>query len=277
MRRSGRLVLLALALLSLACPALDGGDYSVERRIRYAGVPGGGDPRVGDLYRPVGAGPFPAVLVVHAGSWRSGSRSEMARFARRYASAGYVVFNVDYRLAPEHRYPAQLDDVRAAFGWLHANAHSLSVDPDRIAAMGYSAGAHLALLLGLTPPPDGVRPRAVVAGGPPTDLTEYPDSPVLAELIGGSGGELPERYREASPISYVSADDPPVLLYHGTLDEKVSVEQSRRLIEKLRGAGVAAELREEPWEGHATAFFLDGDSFRTTLAFLAAQMPPTAR
>src|SRR5206468_4942909 len=129
--------------------------------------------------------------------------------------------NVDYRLAPQFHYPTQLDDVRAAFGWLHAHASSLGVDPQRIAVMGYSAGAHLALLLGLVDPSDGVRPRAVVAGAAPSDLTAYPNSPVIAALIGGSGVDLPDAYADASPISHVSPGDPPVLLYHGRLDAMV--------------------------------------------------------
>jgi dipeptidyl aminopeptidase/acylaminoacyl peptidase len=111
-----------------------------------------------------------------------------------------------------------------------------------------------------------------VAGAPPTDLTEAPDSPILANLIGGSGEQFPEKYRDASPITHVSPGDPPVMLYHGTLDMRVAVEQSRRLYEQLRAAGVVAELREEPWAGHTTAYFLDGDSFRAALTFLGERM-----
>jgi acetyl esterase/lipase len=265
----------ALVLALTACAgSRDDTAWSVTKAVHYASAPVANDVRVGDLYRPIGAGPFPAVLLIHGGSWQRGSRSEMVKFARRFAGAGYAVFNVDYRLAPEHRYPAQLDDVRAAFAWLHAHARSLAVDPDRIAVMGYSAGAHLALLLGLAEVEGAPRPRAVVAGAAPSDLTAYPNSPVLAALIGGSGAALPDRYADASPVSHVSPGDPPVLLYHGALDGLVDVEQSRRLLEKLHSVGVPAQLLEEPWAGHATAFLIDGDSFRAALAFLAEQMPP---
>jgi acetyl esterase/lipase len=265
----------ALVLALTACAgSRERADYSVTEAVRYAGSPVANDERVGDFYRPDGAGPFPAVLLVHGGSWQRGSRSEMVKFARRFAGAGYAVYNVDYRLAPEHRYPAQLDDVRAAFAWLHAHARSLAVDPQRIAVMGYSAGAHLALLLGLAESDGAPRPRAVVAGAAPSDLTAYPNSPVLAALIGGTGAALPDVYADASPISHGSPDDPPVLLYHGALDAIVDVEQSRRLLEKLRSVEVAAQLLEEPWSGHATAFLIDGDSFSAALAFLAEQMPP---
>src|SRR5262245_56327520 len=207
MPRSSWLPLL-LALSSIACTGADRASYTVREAIRYAGPAGSHDARVGDLYRPTGDGPWPAVVIVHGGSWRSGSRTEMARFAERFANAGYAVFNIDYRLAPEYHYPTQIDDVRAAFRWLHARAPSLAIDPDRIAVMGYSAGANLALLLGLADA-GGPRPRAVVAGAGPTDLTEYPNSPVLAMWIGGSGAERPEMYEDASPISHVSPDDPP--------------------------------------------------------------------
>jgi len=184
------------------------------------------------------------------------------------------VFNVDYRLAPEHRYPAQLDDVRAAYGYLHAHARSLGVDPERIAVMGYSAGAHLALMLGLADARDGLRPAAVIAGAAPSDFTAYPDSPVLAALIGGSGRQLPDAYAKASPISHVSRDDPPVMLYHGAVDWIVDVAQSRRLLAKLHEEGVHAELFEVPWSGHGTAYLFDGEPFRAALEFLAEEMPP---
>jgi acetyl esterase/lipase len=263
----------ALALTTCA-GTHEGVGYSASESVRYASAPDPHDVRVGDLYRPSGSGPFPAVLLIHGGSWQRGSRSEMAKFAERFAAAGYAVYNVDYRLAPEHRYPAQLDDVRAAFEWLHAHARSLSIDPDRIAVMGYSAGAHLALMLGLSDPDGHPRPAAVVAGAAPSDLTAYPHSPVLAALIGGSGDVLPDAYAEASPISHVSPDDPPVLLYHGTLDALVDVEQSRQLLAKLREEGVPAELLEQPFSGHATSFLLEGDAFRAARVFLANRMPP---
>jgi acetyl esterase/lipase len=267
-----RRLLLAALLLTACASWTDSAQYSIKEEVRYAGASGSDDPRVGDVYRPDGKGPFPAVVLIHGGSWRTGSRWNMASLARRFVRSGYVVYNVDYRLAPEHRFPAQLDDVRDAFRWLHAHARSFAVDPDRIAVMGYSAGAHLALLLALSDPGGGPVPCAVVAGAPPTDLTEAPDSPVLANLIGGSGEEFPDAYREASPITHVSSDDPPVMLYHGTLDMRVAVEQSRRLYEQLRAAGVMAELREEPWAGHTTAYFIDGESFRAALSFLGERM-----
>src|SRR5687767_13735283 len=130
MVRHSRIALL-LPLLLAACVGSpdDAATYSVTEAVRYEGALDSGDERVGDLYRPRRAGPSPAVLIVHGGSWQRGSRSEMTRFAHRFAEAGYVVFNVDYRLAPQHHHPAQRDDVRAAFGWLHAHAGPLRVDP----------------------------------------------------------------------------------------------------------------------------------------------------
>jgi acetyl esterase/lipase len=265
--------LLSLVLPVMGCaarPASSG--FRVESDVRYAGAADGTDPRVGDLYRPDDGATHPAVLLIHGGSWMRGARSDMAKFARDLARAGYVAYTIDYRLAPAHRYPDQLADVRAAFAFLRASARSLAVDPDRIAVMGYSAGAHLALLLGLANEDGGPAPRAVVAGAPPTDLRAYPNSPVVEALIGGSGEELPEAYAEASPITHVSAGDPPVMLCHGTLDLVVDVEQSRRMFEALREAGVHAELLEEPLAGHTTVYLFDGDWFPAVLDFLAAQM-----
>jgi acetyl esterase/lipase len=265
--------LLLLLFALLGCVGSDAASYVVRDGVRYAGAPRSRDVRVGDLYRPNGPGPAPAVLLVHGGSWQRGSRADMARYARRFAAAGYAVYNIDYRLAPEHRYPAQLDDVRAAYAYLRKHARSLAIDPKRIAVMGYSAGAHLALMAGLSDARDGHRPAAVVAGAAPSDLTEYPNNPVLAALIGGSGLELPDAYADASPISHVSPDDPPVMLYHGALDSIVDVAQSRRLLAKLRQEGVHSQLLEEPWSGHGTAYLFDGESFRAMLEFLAEEMP----
>jgi acetyl esterase/lipase len=255
-----------IAALGACAITANSRSYRVAPALAY--VDGGTPKQVGDLYVPAGAGPWPAVLVVHGGGWIRGERADMDTFAKRLAQAGYAAYNIGYRLAPDDRFPAQLDDLRAALRWLHAHAAAHRIDPDRIAVMGYSAGAHLALMLGLDADADTPRVRAVVAGAGPTDLRVYPDSPFIKALIGGTPDQFAAAYATASPISYVSADDPPVMLYHGKLDGLVEVEQSQRLHQALIDAGVRSELVTPPLSGHITTFLFDGDTFARALQFL---------
>jgi acetyl esterase/lipase len=261
-----------LTALSLACASSpDARGFSVERDLAYGDAP----LQVGDLYRPAGAGPHPAVLLIHGGAWVRGDRANMQKFAERFAAAGFVAWNLEYRLAPDATWPAQLEDVRAALAWLRARAPGIDVDPERIAAMGYSAGGHLALLLALAEG-DGPRPAVVASGAGPTDLLAYPDSPLIAKLMGGDADALPDAWEDASPISHVSPGDPPVFLYHGALDRVVGVEQSRRLLARLREAGIPSELYEEPWSGHSTSYLLDRDAFARVLGFFEARLRPAS-
>ncbi|TJY55944.1 alpha/beta hydrolase [Sinimarinibacterium sp. CAU 1509] len=260
-----------IAALS-ACAGTDTLRYRTTPALAY--VDDGSAKQVGDLYVPEGAGPFPAVLVVHGGGWIRGERADMNKFARRLAEGGYAAYNIGYRLAPDDRFPAQLDDLRTALRWLHAHAEENRIDPDRIAVMGYSAGAHLALMLGLDPGTDTPRVRAVVAGAGPTDLRVYPDSPFIKALIGGTPDQFAAEYATASPITYVTPDDPPVMLYHGKLDGLVEVEQSLRLHQALIDAGVRSELATPPLSGHITTFLFDGDTFAQALQFLAETTAP---
>lgn len=222
----------------------------------------------GDLYVPQGLGPWPAVVVIHGGAWVRGERDDMEKFASRLVKAGYAVYNIDYRLAPAARFPAQLDDVRDALRWLHTHASEHAIDPERIAIMGYSAGAHLALMLGLTQSDEHPAVRAVIAGAAPSDLRGYNNSPVTRALIGGGAEDYPVPYAYASPITHVSPDDPPVLLYHGKQDRLVEVGQSERLYAALQAAGVRSELLIPPWGGHITTFLFDRETFTAAIDFL---------
>jgi triacylglycerol lipase len=179
--------------------------------------------------------------------------------ANALARAGYVVVNIEYRLAPAHKFPAQLEDCLDAFRWMCTHADELHINRDQLAIYGYSAGAHLACLLGLhTPPnePDLARPKAIVAGGTPADFEWIAeDSSALRYFLGGSRRQLPDVYRDASPITYVSADDPPVFLFHGERDSLVPLASAQRLYEKLKDNHVKVELFTLPGKGHIATFF----------------------
>jgi acetyl esterase/lipase len=223
-----------------------------------------GEALVWDIARPAaGAGPFPAVVCIHGGGWRSGDKSAFRPFVQLLAQRGYVAVTVRYRFAPAHPFPAQLHDVKAAVRALRARAGELSVDPDRIGAMGGSAGGHLALLLATTDADDGlegdgghagfssrVQAAASIAG--PVDLAQpFPQDVqfMLRDLLGGMPGEGSQAAR-ASPLTYLTADDPPLLAVHGTQDELVPYEQATSLVEACGRVGVSARLITITGGGH---------------------------
>ena len=242
--------------------------FSVERDRVYS-PPGWPETLRADIYRPGADGPRPAVLLIHGGGWAPPDRrSQMDSIAERLAARGYVVMNATYRLAPRHQHPAAVDDLRQALTWLRAQAGDLGARPDRVAAFGYSAGGHLATLLGALDAPAGQRIQAVVAGGAPTELAKWSNGKLVVRYLGGRPDEVPERYAAASPIRHVSADDPPVFLYHGTLDTVVPVDHATDYKAALDRAGVRNELYLERGRGHIAAFLFDGGAVDAALDFL---------
>ena len=236
---------------------------------------------------PVRATPRPAVVLVHGGGMWTGSRAHLADAARQLARAGYVAFSVDYRLVDaatgRHRWPAQLDDVQRAVRWMRANAAQYGLDPGRVGAFGWSAGGQLAALLGTRDTRDAASPLAahpsrvacVVDLAGDMDLAAYTSPPALDEvvaLLGGTPEEALERYRDASPLSWIDAQTAPFLVIHGAPDDVVPVAQSRRLVSALRAAGVEVEYEELPDAGHGDlTWFRVGPA---VLAFLGRHLRP---
>ena len=229
-----------------------------------------------DLYQPLGMqGAQPAVLLIHGGGWAAPDRREqMASIAERVAARGYVVMNATYRFAPQYIYPAPFDDLREALKWLRANAEQYNVDPNRVAAMGYSAGGHLAALLGVVEGPANVRVQAVVDGAGPTDLRKYQGGKLVPQFLGGTQQAVPQQFIAASPITHVTADDPPVFLYHGASDLLVPDHHSRDFKAALDAAGVHSEWYRQHLRGHITAFFTDGGAIDAALNFLDRRLRP---
>jgi len=197
-----------------------------------------------------------ANVVLHAGAWREGSKDENRRLLFDLARRGSVGVSPDYRLCPQSVFPAQVEDAKAAVRFLRANAASLKVDPERIGAMGFSAGGYLALMLGVTGPADGFegdkaspgasRVQAVVDFFGPTDLADGKFSATAKEFVscylGGSGDGVKELASRASPVSYVGSGDPAVLVFQGTRDALVPPAQVFALMEKLTSAGVSRRV-----------------------------------
>ncbi|MCY1079288.1 alpha/beta hydrolase [Archangium lansingense] len=212
-----------------------------------------------DLYRSAGATrPLPLVVVIHGGSWNSGDSTQLNWLNSYLAARGVAVAAINYRLAPRHTFPAQRDDALAALAWLKENASSLEIDPTRIAFLGRSAGGQLALLAAYTARDPAI--RAVVALYAPSDLNwgwVNPTNPLvmdspktLSEYLGGTPAQVQAHFDAGSPIDFVIPSSPPTLLVHGTRDELVLVEQSRRLARRLEQANVPYLELELPWATH---------------------------
>jgi len=249
----------ALPGRSLLAPSVAG--PTVEKDLVYATVDG--QNLTLDLYRPGSSGLHPAIVFVHGGGWTAGDKSAFADYALSFAEHGYVGISINYRLAPTDVFPAQVEDAKAAVRWLRANAAEYDVDPGRIGAMGSSAGGHLVALLGVTDGSEGLEGtsgdlslssgvQAVVDYFGPTDLTLAGDGrdPAVVALLGGTCSARPDLCRAASPVTYVSPDDPPFLLVHGTADPRVPFDQSVLLRDALVRVGVEATLLAADGAGH---------------------------
>jgi acetyl esterase/lipase len=215
-----------------------------------------------DLYKPVGNGPFPGVVMIHGGGWEGRTREDMADISQRVAERGYVVMNMSYRFAPQWRFPAQLQDVQQAVLWLRTHASDHNLLKNRIGTWGYSAGAHLAALAGVTGPEDhwfveGSRVQAVVAGGTPVDIRYYKNGSLTNGLTGVPYDQNPELWREASPLALVTKDDPPMFLYHGTFDFTVGENNAHAMYEALNTNNIPAELYLMRGLEHLSTFVVD--------------------
>ena len=210
-------------------------------------------------YRPVAGTAHPVVVQIYGGAWQHGSPADDPVPARYLASRGYVVFAVDYRHAPAFRWPAQLDDLRQALRWIDEHAAEFGADRTRMAVLGRSAGAHLALMLAYSGSAPAV--RAVVSLYGPVDLIRgYEEVPrpdpldvraTLTTFMGGAPAAMAEAYRLASPITYASRPQPPTLQIIGGRDHVVLPAFPARLDATLRAAGNRSVLIELPWADHA--------------------------
>jgi acetyl esterase/lipase len=205
-----------------------------------------------DMYVPEnGKRPMPLLVFIHGGSWKWGKRSDYLPYLIDFARKGYITATVSYRLMADSIYPACVEDVSDALNWFFNNGQNYGYDTSRIALVGGSAGAHLALLtaygwksreeeLGTAPALSVHRIKAVVDIYGPYDLTtEYArNHPLVKNFIGHSWEESPDLYLEASPKNYLNRNDPPTMILHGTSDQLVPVSQSDSLASRLRSLGV---------------------------------------
>jgi acetyl esterase/lipase len=261
-------VVATLWLVSGSIRAADEPKPATELNIVYTKV--GATELKLDLARPAqGEGPFPAVLVIHGGAWRSGNKADMGGVLREFVGHGYVAVSPEYRFCPQETFPAQVHDVKAAVRWIKTNAKKYRIDPDRVGAIGFSAGGHLALMLGVTGPNDGLegdvsagapdsRVKAVVNYFGPTELgaPDIPDrsKPLVKDFLGATPQQKPELAAKASPRTYISKDDAPILTFQGTKDPLVPATQAIKLAEAMTEAGVPGRVElligaQHGWRG----------------------------
>jgi acetyl esterase/lipase len=197
-----------------------------------------------DIYMPPSGKDHPAALLIHGGGWQSGDKRDYRWLAQKAAAQGIVAIAVNYRLASGvvgHRLADQLDDLALAARYVRDQAGSLGIDIRRICVFGSSAGGHLALVMALRPPRDGIRFACVVDEFAPVDLTTYP--PPEALLFGGVGhAEASSLLREYSPVYMTSSQAPPILVVHGDRDQMVPIGQSQALLRAVKQAGGQARM-----------------------------------
>jgi acetyl esterase/lipase len=243
------------------------GKVDLQENICYANVDG--QDLLLDLYRPAEANePLPLIVWIHGGAWQAGDKKFFP--IRGLAREGFAVASINYRFMDQAIFPAQIHDCKGAIRFLRANAARFGIDPNSIGAAGDSAGGHLAALLGTS---GGVKDLEGQVGGNrryssavqavcdwygQTDFLIFADPnqfnpqrhPVVEKLLGGPVAERKQLAQAASPIAHVDPKDPPFLIMHGDKDEVVPIQQSIRFYEKLKKAGVPAQLIVVEGAGH---------------------------
>lgn len=296
-------------MLAAVCPAWLGAaeaaapavaEIQIRKDIVY-GRAGGVDLKL-DLAVPAsGAGPFPAILYFHGGGWQAGNKWHGHGWIRAFAAQGYVGASVGYRFAPEFKWPAQVHDAKAAVRYLRAHARELNLDPERIGAAGDSAGAYLALMLGVTDPRDGLegdggnpgfssRVQAVATYYTATDFTNLgkskPDpkteadtfkyykksiAEVMTDFLGTKDPADPI-LKKISALPYVDRSDAPTIIFQGDADPIVRPEHAELLDRAMTAAGVSHELVMVPGGGHGWTGKLRDATNLQTAAFFAREL-----
>jgi len=245
-----------------------------------------------DLFVPPGQGPFPLILWIHGGGWHSGGKENSGiHLALKFLPKGFALASINYRLTGDAPFPAQIEDCNAALIYLRQHADEYHLDPDRVGAVGHSAGAHLAALMAVTgdghqfspDPGASVRVQAAVCWATPADLDrDRGDWPKTSMMYNDAKAPLWRLFpdntydgsfaRLASPASYVHPGIPPMIIVHGAKDELVPPGQAVAFANRLQAAGVEAKLRVDPDHGHDV---MNVTSVDEALVFFERILKPT--
>ncbi|MEB3292619.1 MAG: alpha/beta hydrolase [Synechococcales bacterium] len=229
-----------------------------------------------NLYLPAQPGSYPGIVLIYGGAWQRGKPDQVETLSRYLAAQGYAVWAIDYRHAPQSRFPTQLADIQTALRYLQAHATEGETDITRVAIVGQSAGGHLALLTAYQPTPFPL--RSVTAYYSPVDLKAgYYDLPtpdpidsraVLTSFIGGDPVAFPHQYEQASPYHFADRPQIPTLLIYGGKDRIVESRFGRHLANQLQTHGTPTVFLEIPWADHAFDAVFNGISHQLTLYHL---------
>lgn len=247
----------AMAMTTATVPGPLAGEIRVIRDVPFSKADG--VPLSLDVYQPSAEGPAPIIMQIYGGSWQTGTPRNQEWFSRYFAERGYLVIAIDYRHAPEWKWPEQIVDVRTALYWVSQDAGKYGGDQSRIVLVGRSAGAQLAMRLAYQEGPSSI--RGVVNYYGPVDLANgwrQPPRPdpagvrgILEAFIGGTPDQKPEHYRHASPITWVSKVSAPTLSIYGSRDHIVEARFGRMLDAAMKNAGATSVLLELPWSEHS--------------------------
>jgi acetyl esterase/lipase len=242
-----------------------------------------------------GPKPMPAIVYIHGGGWIGGSPDQAIGFINYFAHHGYVAVSIEYRLSGEAKFPAQIEDCKCAVRYLRAHAAGYNLDPDRIGAMGDSAGGHLAALLGASA---GVKEFEGAGGWPdfsskveavcdwygPVEFSKRVETGnaemdlmingYVATLLGGTPQEKPGLAKSASPVTWLTKDAPPFLIMHGDKDPVVPLAQSQEFADALKAAGVDVTFHIIPNAGHGTPQFFTPGVFEQVISFFDTKLAP---
>ncbi|HVU87748.1 MAG TPA: alpha/beta hydrolase [Pirellulales bacterium] len=263
-------VLAAITFVAAERPALvahaDEPEVDYETDVVYG--KGGDEELKLDIATPKGLDhPVPAIVLIHGGGWRAGNRQDMKGLTKQAAEHGYVAATISYRFAPKYLFPAQVEDAKCAVRYLRSVASERHIDPDKIGAVGMSAGAHLAMMLGTMDTSDGLegdgghadqpsKVQSVVSFVGPCNLVgEFPEmsTQILAGFVGGRPSEKVDVCKQASPITYVNKGDAPMLLFFGTRDPLIPTDQAYQMTSALTNAGIPARVELIVGAGHGWA------------------------
>lgn len=227
----------------------------------------------GDIYIPDKDGMFPGVILVHGGGWNGRKRQDMDSIAESLASNGFVVFNINYRFAPEHQHPAPIDDLEVAIKYLKQNSQKYKLNKEKIGLWGYSSGGHTSSFYALTRAgKKELEVQAVVSGGAPYDFTWYPHSPYIKGYTGVYRDQNLKLYIEASVPTHINSYAPTFFLYHAENDRLVEWVQAQNFAAKLKYQGLYVKTYSVKFWGHAFAFALPDAPVEKGIKFLKKKL-----